>query len=320
MTLVSLGSSGPWLTAAGEIELDYFCPTVRSRQCSRSLISPTKNFSGLYYRLRLFLTLLLFHCPSIGVRPAAQSKGYPASSCIFCFFCFTSISPQYQCLQCGRPGFNPWVRKIPWRRKWQPTPVLLPGKSHGWRSLVGYSPWGHKESDTTEWLHFSSWALTDTWVLLEQLLSVIQERKKAEGKAACGAVPVEGSSDFTGSSGPGRTLQGSPILRQEGSLSCPPPLSHWIKAATRKGRDLGWISSCWLRESPRERLSCEPLATDTPGAWGKKCIFPQGDNVGSTELLHQRGNWNLLFWLQDNGNHFCSLCKGTLSHFIKLYG
>ena len=49
--------------------------------------------------------------------------------------------------------FNPWVGKIPWRRKWQPTLVLLPGKSHGQRSLVGYSPWGHKESDTTEWLY-----------------------------------------------------------------------------------------------------------------------------------------------------------------------
>ena len=45
-------------------------------------------------------------------------------------------------LQCGRPGFDPWVGKIPWRRKWQPTPVLLPGKFHGRRSLVGYSPWG----------------------------------------------------------------------------------------------------------------------------------------------------------------------------------
>ena len=40
-----------------------------------------------------------------------------------------------------------------WRRKWQPTPVFLPRKSHGWRSLVGYSPWGHKELDTTERLH-----------------------------------------------------------------------------------------------------------------------------------------------------------------------
>ena len=62
------------------------------------------------------------------------------------------------CLQCGRPGFVPWVGKIPWRRKWQPTPALLPGKSHGWRSLVGYSPWGRKESDTTEQLHFTSQA------------------------------------------------------------------------------------------------------------------------------------------------------------------
>ena len=58
------------------------------------------------------------------------------------------------CLQYERPRFDPWVGQIPWRRKWQPTPVLLPGKSHGQRSLVGYSPWGHKESDATEQLHF----------------------------------------------------------------------------------------------------------------------------------------------------------------------
>ena len=49
-----------------------------------------------------------------------------------------------------RPRFHPWVRKIPWRRAWQPTPVFLPRESHGQRSLVGYSPWGHKESDTTK--------------------------------------------------------------------------------------------------------------------------------------------------------------------------
>ena len=46
--------------------------------------------------------------------------------------------------QCRRLGFDPWVRKIPWKRKWQPTPVLLPGKSHGRRNLAGYTPWGHK--------------------------------------------------------------------------------------------------------------------------------------------------------------------------------
>ena len=53
-------------------------------------------------------------------------------------------------LQCRRPGFDPWVGKIPWRRAWQPTPVFLPEESPGQRNLVGYSPWGHKESDTTE--------------------------------------------------------------------------------------------------------------------------------------------------------------------------
>ena len=55
-------------------------------------------------------------------------------------------------LQCWRLGFNPWVRKIPWRRKWQLTLVFLPGKFHVWWSLAGYSPWGHKELDTTEQL------------------------------------------------------------------------------------------------------------------------------------------------------------------------
>ena len=49
-----------------------------------------------------------------------------------------------------RHGFSPCVGKIPWRRAWQPTPVLLPGESHGWRSLAGYSPWGRRELDMTE--------------------------------------------------------------------------------------------------------------------------------------------------------------------------
>ena len=50
----------------------------------------------------------------------------------------------------SRDWVDPWVRKIPWSRKWQPIPVFLPGKFHGQRSLVGCSPWGHEESDTTE--------------------------------------------------------------------------------------------------------------------------------------------------------------------------
>ena len=56
--------------------------------------------------------------------------------------------------QYRRYGFDPRVRKIPWRRAWQPTPVFLPGKFHGQRSLADYSLLGHKEPDPTEQLHF----------------------------------------------------------------------------------------------------------------------------------------------------------------------
>ena len=54
------------------------------------------------------------------------------------------LSGKEPACQCRRSRFDPWAGKIPWRRKWQPTPVFLPGKSHGQRSLVGCSPWGHK--------------------------------------------------------------------------------------------------------------------------------------------------------------------------------
>ena len=55
-----------------------------------------------------------------------------------------------QCKRYKRRGFYPWVGKIPRRRAWQTTPVFLPGESHGQRNLEGYSPWDHKDSDTTE--------------------------------------------------------------------------------------------------------------------------------------------------------------------------
>ena len=65
------------------------------------------------------------------------------------------LSGRESACQCGRhrnPGFDPWVRKIPWRRKWWPIPVFLPGESHGQRSLAGYSPWSCKELNTMEQL------------------------------------------------------------------------------------------------------------------------------------------------------------------------
>ena len=58
-----------------------------------------------------------------------------------------------QCMRCKRREFDPWVRKIPWKKKWQPTPVFLSGEFHGQRSLVGYSLWGRKESNTTAHTH-----------------------------------------------------------------------------------------------------------------------------------------------------------------------
>ena len=58
--------------------------------------------------------------------------------------------PACQCKRHKKCWFDSWVGRIPWRRAWQPTPVFLPGDSHGQRSLAGYSPWGRKELDTTE--------------------------------------------------------------------------------------------------------------------------------------------------------------------------
>ena len=68
-------------------------------------------------------------------------------------FGIDGLSGEESICQRGRPGFSPWVRKISWRRKWQPTPVFLPGKSHGQRGLAGCSPCGHKESDMIYWLN-----------------------------------------------------------------------------------------------------------------------------------------------------------------------
>ena len=58
--------------------------------------------------------------------------------------------PTCPCRRYNRHAIDPWVGKIPWRSAWQPTPVFMPGESHGQRSMVGSSPWGSKESDKTE--------------------------------------------------------------------------------------------------------------------------------------------------------------------------
>ena len=77
------------------------------------------------------------------------------------------ISCQEPICQCRRHGFDPWVRNFCWRKKWQPTPVFLPGKSHGQRSLVGYSPWSckrvkHDLATKEQWLAM----MWRKWVIL----------------------------------------------------------------------------------------------------------------------------------------------------------
>ena len=65
-----------------------------------------------------------------------------------------------QCRRCERYRFSPWVGKLPWRRKWKPTPVFLPGQVYGQRSLVGFSPCSCKELGTVEWLRIYAWVST----------------------------------------------------------------------------------------------------------------------------------------------------------------
>ena len=78
-----------------------------------------------------------------------------------------------------RCWFDPWVRKIPWRRKWQHIPVFLPGKSHGQRSLEGYSPQGREESDTTE----ATYHTCTSYVFMEfQIKNLIRKVRKCRSK------------------------------------------------------------------------------------------------------------------------------------------
>ena len=77
-----------------------------------------------------------------------RAGAWPKSNMLTCW----GLSGKEATCQLRRHGFDPWVRKIPWRKQ-QPTPVSLPGKSHEQRSLMGYSLWGGKGSDTTEHAH-----------------------------------------------------------------------------------------------------------------------------------------------------------------------
>ena len=115
--------------------------------------------------------------PSSGQYLRVSFKTTPGVSLGFCWYFIIAIlplglprwfsgkEPACQCRRHKRCGFNPWVRKIPWSRRWQPTPVSLPGESHGQRSLAGYSPRDRKELDRTELLNTDTHTHTHTHLL-----------------------------------------------------------------------------------------------------------------------------------------------------------
>ena len=116
------------------------------------------KMSGEFHPLPVVTSVHLNAC---GIRELTFSRNSPSHRCpemLTCLFIFSVQSFQVALVVKNPPanagdlrhGFDSWVGKIPWRRAWQPTPVFLPGESHGQRSLEGYSPWSHKESDTTE--------------------------------------------------------------------------------------------------------------------------------------------------------------------------
>ena len=97
----------------------------------------------VYFLLLLLCFFLVLHssCHAKSFKPGMQCNVWGRAS---------AKEPACQCRRHKRCGFNPWVRKIPWRRTWQPPPVFLPRESHGQRRLAGYSLWGCRESDMTE--------------------------------------------------------------------------------------------------------------------------------------------------------------------------
>ena len=123
--------------------------------CKERLIDLLKvlTVSWLWtYRRLAFISLSCPFCTMFTLRWSEGraswngERGVPLSCVILLNRLLWWLRQQRICLQCGRPGFCPWVGKISWRREWLPTPVSLPGEFQGQRILEGYSPWGHKKS------------------------------------------------------------------------------------------------------------------------------------------------------------------------------
>ena len=118
-------------------------------------------------------------CLSFSMQSFYRGRGFPdVSDC------------KESACNAGRPRFDPWVRKMPWRREWLPILVFLPRESHGQRSLAGYRPWVHKELDTTEQLTLLSHVRRTDWTIghvVELSLQSIFSPQKLGWYPLCGS-------------------------------------------------------------------------------------------------------------------------------------
>ena len=95
------------------------------------------------------------------------------------YYLTSSKESVLQFRRCKRCGFIPWVGKIPLRRAWQPTPVFLPEKSHGQKSLAGCSPWGCKESEMTVLLSVHAYTRTHAHTHTHRVICAMKAKKKS---------------------------------------------------------------------------------------------------------------------------------------------
>ena len=120
--------------------LSWWChPTISSSVVPFSSCPQSLPASWSFQMSQLCIRWPKYWSFNFNISPSSEHPGLISFRMALC-----------KCRRHRRCGFDPWVRKIPWRRKWQPTPVILSGKSNRQRSLVGYSPWGCKELDMIE--------------------------------------------------------------------------------------------------------------------------------------------------------------------------
>ena len=147
----------PWMEEPGRLQ------SMGSLRVGQNWVTSLSLFTFMHWRRKWQSTPVFLPGESQGQRSLVGCRLWGrtrlrrlSSSSSICIFTglprrLSGKESACQCRKWKRLGFNPWVRKIPWSRKWHPTPVFLPGESHGQRSLMGYSLWGRKEWDVTEW-------------------------------------------------------------------------------------------------------------------------------------------------------------------------